>query len=314
MDSVPDWGGQSFTTIFKYNLKSVDLWLKKGPGAHVGNVDVELYAVDGSGHPTGPPLNYGIIPNADVAESWAWVSCILGNGKLTYYLLNAATKYCTVVHGLALLNNPLLWGCGGDGSDYPNGDQEWSVNSGDIWTKDTTKDQLFRNFAPAFLDNYSGTALPFTGGLELNHANDWAGQTFIAMKSYTLNRIDMWFKKNIGDFVGDILFGLYNVDGNGHPDIVGGALATGTIPDADVPTSYAWNPCSMSEFNVVFNTKYAIVVHGFSLNLGNVIIMSYDNYIGLSDYAGGDMEWSTDGGGAWATTATADLLFRCYPA
>jgi len=320
MDAANDWGGQSFTTTFKYSLKSVDLWLKKGPGANVGNVDVELYAVDGSGHPTGPPLNYGVIPNADIAESWTWVSCILGNGKLTYYLLDAATKYCPVVHGVGVLGNPLLWGCGGgggggggggDGSDYPNGDQEWSTDGGTIWTKDTTKDQLFRCFAPDFLDNYSGSVSPFIA-LTINSAAKWAGQSFTAMKSYTLNRIDIWMKKNIGDFVGDILFGLYSVDEDGHPDIVAGALSTGTLPDADVPTDYAWVPCDMSEYNVVVDTKYCIVVHGYSLDAGNLIIWSYDNYSGLSDYAGGDMEWSTDSGGAWSTTTTSDLLFRCY--
>lgn len=313
MDSGNDWGGQSFTTAFKYSLKSVDLWLKKGPGANVANVDVELYAVDGSGHPTGSPLNYGIIPNVDVAESWAWVSCILGNGKLTYYLLNAATKYCIVVHGVNLFGNPLMWGCGGDGSDYPNGDQEWSTDGGSIWSKDTTKDQLFRNFAPAFLDNYSGSVLPFSAGT-MDHANDWRGQSFTAMKSYILNRIDIWCAKGVGDFVGDILFGLYDVDENEHPNIVGGALATGTVPDADVPEDYAWVPCSMSEYNLVVDTQYAIVVHGFSLNSSNKLIWAYDNYLGSSDYAGGAKEFSSDGGGAWSTDTLNDMLFRCYSA
>ena len=312
MDAPQDWAGQSFTTTFKYSLKSVDLWLKKSPGANVLDVDVELYAVDGSGHPTGPPLNYGIIPNADIAESWAWVSCILGNGKLTYYLLNATTKYCHVVHGANLAGNPLMWGCGGDGSDYPNGDQEWSIDGGSIWTKDTTKDQLFRNFAPAFLDNYSGSLAPF-GSLKVDSANDWAGQIFTAMKSYKMNRIDCWFIKDPGDFVGNILFQLYGVSG-GHPDIGGGVLAQGIMPDADVPTSYAWNPCSMSDYNLVVDSQYAIVVHGFSLNSGNVLRMSYDDYLGASDYPGGTMEWSTNGGGSWSTSPNQDLLFRVYPA
>lgn len=313
MDAPQDWAGQSFTTTFKYSLKSVDLWLKKSPGANVMNVDVELYAVDGSGHPTGSPLDYGIIPNADIAESWAWVSCILGNGKLTYYLLNAATKYCHVVRGAALFGNPLLWGCGGDGSDYPDGDQEWSVNGGNIWTKDTTKDQLFRNFAPAFLDNYSGSVMPLLS-TDIKSANIWIGQIFTAMKSYALNRIDCYFRKDIGDFVGDILFGLYGIDGDGHPDIVGGTLATGIIPDADVPTTYAWNPCSMSEYNLVVDNQYAIVVHGFSLNASNLLRFSYDNYLGISDYPGGNLERSSDGGGAWVAWPNDNALFRCYPA
>lgn len=312
MDNSAKWAGQSFTTTFKYNLKSVDLWLKKGPEANVANVDVELYAVDGIGHPTGPPLNYGIIPNADVAESWAWVSCILGNGKLTYYLLDAATKYCHVVHGVNLLGNPLMWGCGGDGSDYPNGDQEWSTSSGTIWTKDTTKDQLFRNFAPAYLDNYCGSTIPLIS-LKVDSANDWAGQIFTAMKSYTMNKIECRFKKDIGDFVGNIICQLYGVSG-GHPDIGGGVLAQGVIPDVDVPTTETWNPFSMDDYNLVVDSQYAIVVHGFSLNSSNLIRMSFDNYQGGSDYPGGTMEWSTNAGGSWSTDSNNDLLFRVYPA
>jgi len=314
MDWSQEWGGQSFTTTQKYNLQSVEIWLKKGPGANVGNVNVELYAVDGNGHPTGPVLNSGVIPNADISEDWTWVSCELDDIRLTTYQLSATTKYCVVVNGVGFTAVHLLkWGCGGDGSDYPNGDQEWSINDGDIWSTDNTRDQLFRCYPTPFNDNYSGTVTPFLG-LSLNSANDWAGQSFTAMKSYTLNRIDIWCNKGVGDFVGDILFGLYNVDENGHPDIVGGALATGTLHDADVPEVFAWVPCSMSEYNVVVGTKYAIVVHGYSLNSSNVLMMCYDNSAGSSDFAGGDMEWSTDGGGAWSTTTTSDLLFRVYPA
>lgn len=313
LDSINDWAGQSFTTTFKYNLQSVELWIKKGPGANVGNVEVELYAVDGSGHPTGPQLVWGVIPNADVTEDYSWVSCTVGNGKLTYYLLSAATKYCIVVHGNNLnVDNPLIWACGGDGSGYPNGDQEWSTSGGSSWTTNTTTDQLFRCYQPPFFDNYSGSVSPFKATF-LESANDWAGQSFTAIKSYNLNRIDIWCRKGPGAFVGDILFGLYNVDENGHPDIAGGALATGTVPDADVPDdAYAWVPCSMSGHNVVVDTKYAIVVHGYSLNSSNYIIWCNDDYLGSSDYADGDLEFSTDGGGAWSTDTTADLLFRCY--
>lgn len=314
MDSPEDWGGQSFTTTFKYNLEHVDLWLKKGPGADVMNVDVELYAVDGSGHPTGSPLNFGIIPDADVSEDWGWVSCTLGNGKLTYYLLSAATKYCIVVRGANLLGNPLYWGCGGDGSDYPNGDQEWSTNAGDIWSTDTTKDQLFRCFAPDFLDNYSGSILPLIA-MKLDSANEWAGQSFTAMKSYTLGRIDIWCEKGPGADVGDIIVALYNVDENEHPDIVGGVLATGTIHNADIPeTPPTWIQCDLSPYDISVDTKYAIVVHGYSLSSTNKIYLYYDNYLGGDDYADGDLEWSTNGGGAWSTTTTSDFLFRCYRA
>ena len=316
LDNPNDWAGQSFTTTFKYNLEHVDLWIKKGPGANVGNVDVELYAVDENGHPiTKIPLAIlacGVIADADISEDYSWVSCVLDDLKLTYYLLSAATKYCIVVSGVGLnVDNPLIWACGGDGSDYPYGDQEWSINGGDTWSTDSTRDQLFRCFAPDFLDNYSGTEIPFTS-LSINSAAKWAGQSFTAMKSYTLNRIDLHLDKGPGDNVGDIIVGLYNVDGEGHPDIVGGALATGIIPNVDVPEIPAWVRCDLSAYNVSVDTKYCVVVHGYSLNSSNVLFWSYDDYVSSSDYAGGDMEWSTDSGGAWVTTTTFDMLFRCY--
>lgn len=314
LDSPNDWAGQSFTTTFKYNLECIELWCKKGPGANVGNVNVLLYAVDGDGHPTGPILGKGIIPNADILEDYAWVSCDLDDWWLTMYLLSAATKYCIVIYGAILnVDNPLIWAGGGDGSGLPNGDQEWSINGGTSWTTDTTKDQLFRCYPTEFLDNYSGTAVPFTARI-LDNANDWAGQSFTAMKSYNLNRIDIWCEKNDGAFVGDIILALYNVDGEGHPDIVGGVLATGTIPDANVPTDPAWVKCDLSSYNVSVNTKYCIVVHGYSLDAGNKLFWLYDNDAGLSAYAGGDAEWSSNGGESWVTNTTFDQLFRCYSA
>lgn len=309
LDSLSDWAGQSFTTSTKYNLAQIELWCKKGPG-DIGDVFVEIWPVDGNGHPTDGALARGIIADADVSEDYGWVSCDMDIFSLTYYLLSAATKYCIVVHGP--ISGVFIWACGGDGSDYPNGDQEWSINGGGDWSTDDTRDQLFRCYPPEFLDNYSGTESPFTAA-KLDSASDWRGQSFTAMKSYTLNRIDIYCKK-VGVIVGDILFGLYHVDENGHPDIIAGALATGTLHNVDVPTDYAWVPCSMSEYNIVADTKYAIVVHSFAFNPTNYVFCAYDNDNGLSAYAGGVMEFSTDGGESWGTNSENDLLFRCYSA
>jgi len=127
LDSAGDWAGQSFTTSKSYYLKYVELWIKKGPGSNVGDIDVEIYAVDGEDHPLVPVLNSGIIANADVAEEYGWVFCTLDD----FYLLSADTKYCIVIHGVSLdVDNTLIWACGGDGSGLPNGDQEWSINFG----------------------------------------------------------------------------------------------------------------------------------------------------------------------------------------
>jgi len=315
LDNDNDWGGQSFTTSQAYNLGVVELWIKKGLGDDVGDVEVAIYPVDGEGHPTGQPLRgFGRIPNADVSEEFGWVSCTLDYARLTVPLLRPAVKYCVVVHGPSLSAfNTLFWSCGGDGSDYPNGDQEWSDGAlPGPWSTDTTRDQLFRCYPTPFLDNYSGTAHAFMAHL-LNGANKWAGQSFTAMKSYSLSRIDIWIQKGSGDFVGDIIVALYPVDENGHPDIMAGHLATGIIHDADITTTAQFVRCDL-DCNISAGVKYCIVVHGFSLNAGNVIYWANDDFASDSDYEGGDREVSEDSGLSWVTETDSDFLFRCYSA
>lgn len=309
LDDVSKWAGQSFTTTTRYNLEHVDLWLKKSPGSDVGTVQVELCPVDGEGHPL-PRINWGLIPDADISEDYSWVSLAF-DWKITSPLLDAATKYCIVVHGLNVdVDNAVMWACGGDGSGYPGGDQEWSINGGGDWTTDTTRDQLFRCFATPFLDNYSGTVMPFVAHL-LDSPLIWAGQSFTAMKSYRLDRIDVWIEKR--GFVGTLDVKLFAVDVNGHP--TGLILARGYIQDADIGTSGSFVRCDLVDrHDIVVDTKYCSVVHGSGLGGANKIYIASDDYVNDSDYAGGDLEWSTNGGGTWITTDDRDLLFRCYPA
>ena len=312
LDDEDDWGGQSFTTSQAYNLAVVELWIKKNPGDDVGIVEVVIYPVDGEGHPAGQPLRgFGRIPDADVLEEYSWVSCTMDYARLTVPLLRPATKYCLVVHGPSLsVLNAVLWACGGDGSGLLNGDQEWSDGAlPGPWSTDTTRDQLFRCYKTPFLDNYSGTQSLIAH--LINGANKWAGQSFTAMKSYSLSRIDVWIQKGPGDFVGDIVVALYPVDENGHPDIMAGHLATGIIHDADITTTGKFLPCAL-DCNISVGVKYCIVVHGFSLNPTNVIYWAYDDYASGSDYEGGDREWSIDSGLSWVTYTDSDFLFRCY--
>lgn len=166
---------------------------------------------------------------------------------------------------------------------------------------------------PNLYDNYSGTAEPYIS-LTLNAANDWGGQSFTTTAGYTLSRIDIWCAKGVGDNVGTITVALYAVDDDGHP--TGSALASGSIDDANIPTTgegYDWVACTLSSsYAVSAATKYCVVVHGTSLSASNILIWSYDDDAGSSAFSGGDQEWSTDGGSSWSTDTTQDQLFRCY--
>lgn len=51
------------------------------------------------------------------------------------------------------------------------------------------------------------------------------------------------------------------------------------------------------------------------MSASDVLTWSYDDDgFGASAYAGGDKEWSMDGGSSWSTTTTSDQLFRCRDA
>lgn len=310
LNNVDDWAGQSFTASQKYNFARVDLWIKKGSGSVVGDVLVELYGVDGNGHPDGPMLNSGVIPNADISEDYAWVTCYLNAMRLTPYIVSSATKYCLVVHGAGFTEVHILyWQCGGDGSGYPNGDQEWSINGGATWSTDNTRDQLFRNYKPPYIDNYSGRTLG-GGSMPLNSQNDWAGNSFTAQKSYTLKRLEMYFHKDVGHNVGNLKIGLFNLDAFQHPNI---ALVEGTIPDADVPEGVpAWIGSDVSDYDIIADARYAVVIRGPTLNPSNLIRVMWDWWLGDSDFALGDYEWTITGGFSWTTSTNKDWLFRCF--
>jgi hypothetical protein len=93
-------------------------------------------------------------------------------------------------------------------------------------------------------------------------------------------------------------------------------LASGTITNSQVSDSIPnWVSCTLSSpYALTESTKYAIVIHGDSLSASITMVWSYDNDGASSDYPGGDLEWSTNGGSSWSTTTTHDLLFRCRDA
>lgn len=159
LNNANDWGGQSFTTTVPYSLSRIDIWCKKGSGDNVGTIIVALFAVDGSGHPTGAVLASGTIDDSAISDSvYAWVPCTLSSA----YNISAPTKYAIVVHGTSLdASNVLTWSYddnGAGGSDFPNGDLEWSTNGGSSWATTTTGDLLFRcygDIAPSSDKTYS---------------------------------------------------------------------------------------------------------------------------------------------------------------
>ena len=171
--------------------------------------------------------------------------------------------------------------------------------------------------AATLRDNFTGTGA--LGSTLLNDADDWGGQSFTTSVAYNLSRIDLHLARGVNGStheVGTIIVGLYAVEASGHP--AGSSLASGTIASDSIPAtgSAAFVTCILSSAYILSNnTKYCIVVHGTSLDATHKLYWSTDDDgAGASDFAGGDLEWSTTGGvpGGWATTTTTDFLFKCW--
>jgi len=86
------WYAQTFTASSNYTLSSVELCLYRAPTQLPGIVTASIYAVDGSGHPTGDVLCSGTIDGDTLPTSYAarvWEEFVLD----TPIILASGTKY-----------------------------------------------------------------------------------------------------------------------------------------------------------------------------------------------------------------------------
>jgi len=144
--SVSDtvWGAMSFTVGVvganeEHSLTSVKMKFKRTGSP--GMVDVEIYEVDGSGHPTGSVLSSGSFDGDAVTTDAAGelVSCTMSS-----YVLQPSTKYIIVVYmtGGGLLDY-LSWFYDNNNGAYTGGDRTKSIDSGSTWDVLINDDCIF---------------------------------------------------------------------------------------------------------------------------------------------------------------------------
>ena len=177
-----------------------------------------------------------------------------------------------------------------------------------------------QNIAQATLENSQSEFLISQSHLTdnseqvLNAANDWEAQTFtIGGSNVTLVAAAILCYRGAADVLGDITFAIYAADGAHKP--TGSALATGTttgnnINDEGSGAHPAWLRCIFDASVILTATvKYALVVHGASLDGANVLNWRADNAAG---FANGQRAFSVDGGGSWTADATDDMDFAIF--
>ena len=132
-DDNQDFGGslylgQSFTIGTNginenFDLTSIYLMLSKWDTP--GTITAEIYAVDGSGFPTGSALSSGTINGNDLGTEWPgeWTEF-----SMSSYELQASTKYVFIFYCSPTGYAAIDW----DG-DYSGGGSIYSEDSGDTW-------------------------------------------------------------------------------------------------------------------------------------------------------------------------------------
>jgi len=159
------------------------------------------------------------------------------------------------------------------------------------------------------VDYYEGTA-PF-GAVILDAANDWGGQYWTTSEAYTIESVEFWCAKGVGDNVGTIEVELYAADGAHKP--TGAILASGTIDDGDIgdTTAYSWVSCTFTVPYALSNaTEYCLAIHGDSLSASDILYGASDD----TGYADAARLFSADGGSSWTVVTANDTLFRTYKA
>lgn len=243
--------GQSFFANSGSTLTGVHLDLRRaGGGSDQSPVTVSLQAVSG-GVPTGGPLATATIPASAIGPSFTEVTA-----PLTYDGLVDGRHYAIVVSQ----QNP------GSASYYQwattagSGPLDVASSDGTTWTNRNTA--AGNAWLALDVENpLSSTDLATTGtaGYTFGQPGDQVrrGQLFLATGMTRLDNVRVKVSRYGGTDQTDVTVGLYATD-NGVP--AGNALASATVPSAQIGTSAAVVKVPLSYRGLVPGRMYAIVL------------------------------------------------------
>ena len=156
-------------------------------------------------------------------------------------------------------------------------------------------------------ENYVGARETWSS---LDNVNDRSCETFIAGSTHDAGAIHLWLYHDNNP--GDLTVSLTATDGAGKP--TGGALASGTILEANIPEGQgnaAWVEVVFpSPYSVSNTVKYAIVLSAPSSEAQKVVFAGRSTASG--GYSNGQIGLSTNGGSSWIVADSPDLLFKVY--
>lgn len=140
--------------------------------------------------------------------------------------------------------------------------------------------------------------------------NFWAAQSFTPSTTHYISYVKLKCFRNtyvLGD-PGNLIIDIYATDGAGKP--TGASLSSG-YTNANIftlDTGGAWYQINMSAYELIATTKYAIVLHLPSGDVGAWIKWRLDG--SAPAYADGAWLWSNDTGATWNEDVNYDGMFE----
>lgn len=292
-----------FRADYTDTLTSVNCYLKNDGAAGVysfgngGDIRLDLYAADGSGHPTGPSLANSTVFTPMTSQFWNFTLGAAVTQGTIYCLVWTNTDVAQATNYVSLNNTNIPSGLTPRQAYAPDTDVAVFYRDGGSgpWNADhvgyTPLSTIFyaggQKQGNGYMDYRSSSGLLAIGG------NTLARMNITPTSVRTLRNIFVWTQKSGSPTALNVT-------------IKQGAatIHTATIPAASVATSYAWASAALSS---TWTTQIGVnVTVELSASTGTYNTFPYQSgesagFSGGLLFSDGYYEFSTNGGGAWST-------------
>lgn len=282
-----------------------------------GTLNVNIYTVDGLGHPTGSAISTGSIDSSifTTDDAGIWYAIPMTSGELS-----PSTQYVVVFSTVGGdFSNYIALRIDYSGATYGGGHDIYSVDSGATWD-DSPSDS-------SFMFEINGTAAgappaetafeyyePTIDSTAIVFSQTQIAQNFIIGTTGTNEDVVLnSFKAEIskaGTGMGDLYVELFEVDIDGFP--VGYSIGFTMISELDITTTPTIIETPLMDVHPVLlaSTEYVLKFYCSGGDVNNYYIIGVDSLD--ATYPGGNQLYSSDGGVSWVDYINDDILFKLY--
>jgi len=146
------------------------------------------------------------------------------------------------------------------------------------------------------------------------YSNRWIGQTFLTTSAHTINYIELLLARK--GIPGTFYVEIKEADVNDLP--TGPILTSGNTNGDSMPyyldtPSSEWKRIDLTEYSLLNNTKYAIIIYKIGGDSSNEIGIWNHHITNPGEmYANGKLIYSTTGGVSWTAITNQDGGFKIY--